>query len=47
MPLEYSLLSTYILRFRVKKAKGERIEYLQVNIGHYANFLLIKKDMME
>ena len=47
VPLEYSLLSTYILRLYIKKAKEERIEYLQVNIGYYTNFLLIKKDIIE
>ena len=44
--IEYSALSTHIPRLHAKKVKGERIEFLQANIGYYKNFILIKKDIM-
>jgi len=41
--IEYSVLCTYIPRLYIKKAKGVRLEYVQINLEYYNIFISAKK----
>ena len=45
IPTDYSALCTYVPKLFIKKGKGARIEYIQLQFGHTESFISIKKNI--